>query len=287
MNPVRASCEVCDHEDFRELFSKAGYPIVKCVSCGHVFLPIDLDEARLRELYEVDFFSDGSYADYVADKESLQRNFGRFIEVLKRHGAVGSLLEIGCAYGFFLELAEQYWDAEGVDIQEPGVTYAREELHVKAIRGDFLELPIKPESFDVIVMWDTIEHLAHPAAYLSRISQALKPNGILALTTGDVRAWLPRLQGRAWRLYHPPYHLHYFSPRTLFRIFERFGLRLVDLSHVGFHRSLDMMLYRTLAHRKPRGLQAIYRMAKRAGLAGSLSVYLNLFDIMLVIARKE
>jgi SAM-dependent methyltransferase len=245
-----------------------------------------MDEQQLAQCYTHEFFSGGSYADYVADKPVLQRNFSRFIGVIRPHAPHGRLFEIGCAYGFFLELAQRYWDVEGVDISQEATTYARREIGLHVTCGDFLELPLEADAYDLVVMWDTIEHLCDPAAHLAKIRHILKPGGVLALTTGDVGSLAARIQGRGWRLYYPPHHLHYFSRRTLRSLLARQGLEMVTLQAVGFYRSFEMMLNRLLFDRKPVWLQRLYRAARRLRLAGRRAVYLNLFDIMLVIARK-
>lgn len=278
-------CEVCKDEGHKTLFSKRGYEFVRCLSCGHVYVHLDISDERLYQWYAQDFYSDGAYVDYVGDRAILEKNFRRFIALLREYSAGGLLFEIGCAYGFFLELARQHWQVRGVDINAEAVSYARERLGLNVTCGDFLDLVQENGACDVVTMWDTIEHLRSPSDYVSKISRILRSGGILALTTGDVGSLVARVRGRRWRLYYPPFHLHYFSRRTITRLLERYGLRVVEIRAVGFYRSLDLMLYRVFFHEKPRISRVVYLLAKQAGLT-ERDVYLNLFDIMLVIARK-
>ncbi len=209
-------CEVCTNEGQESIFSKKGYEFLRCLRCGHISVQLDISDAELVRMYESCFFSEGAYADYVKDKEVLQKNFSRFIAILRQYSPGGLLFEVGCAYGFFLELARQHWQVGGVDINRISTSFARERLGLDVMYGNLLDLPIKDETYDVVAMWDTIEHLRNPADYVSKISMILKPGGILALTTGDVGSLVARVRGRQWRLYHPPFHLHYFSRRSQF-----------------------------------------------------------------------
>ncbi len=281
------ACDVCSCSEQKLLFSKHNYSFVECAECRHQFVPFQGTDEELFKTYENNFFSDGGYADYEADKPVLQKNFARFIKILHKHRPQGRLFEVGCAYGFFLELAQKHWQAEGIDIQQEAVAYARRQLGVHASCGDFLKRPVPENNFDVVAMWDTIEHLRNPSDYVKKTAEILKPGGILALTTGDVGSPTARLLGTGWRLYYPPEHLHYFSRRTIARLLDRSGLKIVQIRHVGFHRSMEMMLYRSLYDRKPAWSQKIYNTLKRLGMTAHHSVYLNLFDIMMVIAVKK
>lgn len=278
-------CEVCTGDGREGVFSKYGYEFLRCVECGHISVQLDVPNVVLYETYERHFFSDGAYVDYVKDKEVLQKNFSRFIGILRQYSPAGLLLEVGCAYGFFLELARQHWQVQGVDINREATSFAREQLGLDVVCGDLLDLPMRDDTYDVVAMWDTIEHMRNPSDYVAKVARILKPGGILALTTGDIGSFIATVRGKRWRLYYPPFHLHYFSRRTIARLLGRFGLKVVKNSAVGFYRSIDMMLYRMFFDRKPPISRSIYLVTKRAGLARQ-ALYVNLFDIMLVIAKK-
>lgn len=281
------ACEVCDGTGRSALFAKAGYRFVRCTACGHVSVASTLTDAELAHKYETAFFSGGAYADYARDRQTLQRNFARFIDLLRPHcpGPGGPLFEVGTAYGFFLQLAGRYWRVSGVDISAPATSFAREALGLDVTCGDFLRLPLAPRAYDVVVMWDTIEHLRRPKAYVEKASEILKPGGILALTTGDVGSLVARVRGRSWRLYHPPFHLHYFSRDTITRLLQRCGLEVVEIRAVGFFRSVDTMLFRLSHDRASTIHRVLYRIVKGTRIA-RVPVYLNLYDIMFVVARR-
>ncbi len=274
------ACELCHYAGRVSPYYPARQ-IVKCPSCGLIYYD---EEVAAETLYTQTYFEGGEYFDYLADKEILQHNFRQRIKRLRQLKPSGRLLELGSAYGFFLELAQKYWSVEGVDVTSAGVEYTRQTFGIKARLADFLTLPDDPGSYDVICLWDTVEHLAHPVRYIEKAAQWLQPGGILALTTGDIESWPARLQKEHWRLIHPPTHLFYFSPNTLTRAAQQAGLEVISVSHVGYSRSYRAMLHGLLLLKSAR-LKGLYRLLTLDNRI-DFPIYLNLYDIMQFIARK-
>jgi SAM-dependent methyltransferase len=186
-------CILCGREPGPETYWTP--EIVRC-PCGLVYT----DQRRARppgELYGKSFFEgQEAYHDYQAERAVLQRNFRNHLDVLARYKPHGRLLEIGCAFGFCLELARERWDATGIDISAHAVEHAVGKLGLRAVAASYLEHDVPPESLDVICLWDTVEHLDRPDAFLEKAARELKPDGILALTTGDIGSLNARLRGR-------------------------------------------------------------------------------------------
>ena len=217
----------------------------------------------------------------------LQKNFrlrlrtlNQFLDPARHH----SLLEIGSAYGFFLELVEDRFDAVGIDIAEDGTRYAKDFLQLNVIRDDYLAHDFGGHYFDVVCLWDTIEHLRDPHLYVEKISRHTKRGALLAITTGDVESFVARTKKERWRIIHPPTHLHYFSRTTLKQLLDKCGFDVISSRHCGFYRSVDNILYNILVLRKKR--QGIYDLLKKSGLT-TLSCYLNVYDILYVVARRR
>ncbi|MEJ7615370.1 MAG: class I SAM-dependent methyltransferase [Pyrinomonadaceae bacterium] len=261
---------------------------MRCTRCGYVFADSALTDQDFYRLYNDGYFCGGAYTDYVKDERVLRKNFrarARVIQALGEPQRHRRLLEIGSAYGFFLkEVENQYASVEGIDITEAGTRFAREELQLSVVQGDFLDHDYGSVKFDVICLWDTIEHLRAPDLYIAKMSALTEPGALLALTTGDIESANARLRGRRWRLIHPPSHLHYFSPQTLRILLDRYGFEIVYNKYCGFYRSVDNMAHNILVARHKR--QRIYETLRRSGLS-NFDLYLNLYDIMFVIARKR
>ena len=255
--------------------------IVQCPQCTLVFYQGDADASAL---YRQDYFTGQEYRDYRADRAIHRRNFRRRIRDLRRLRPGGRLLELGCAYGFFLEAAAAHWAVTGLDVAPEAVAHARDELGLDARRADFLDLPDEPESFDVICMWDTLEHLRRPVRCIEKAARWLKPGGILALTTNDVDSLLARVRKQKWRQIHPPTHVFYFSRATLDRAVAQAGLQTVRVSYAGQYRSYSSMIFGLLGRRG----QGESRLGRLLTLGGKLDfpVYLNTYDILTYTARK-
>ena len=144
-------------------FSERWPGLFQCDRCTFITTDIETyDARRARDLYGHDYFHGEEYHDYSPRRQITQRKFRLRMRTLDRFlkpGRHRRLLEIGSAYGFFLELVQDaIREVVGVDVAGDAVTYARE--HGLDVRlGDLPNMTIGG-SFDVVCMWDTIEHLA-------------------------------------------------------------------------------------------------------------------------------
>jgi SAM-dependent methyltransferase len=260
--------------------------LLSCQACGFVTANLDLSPAELESLYSAEYFAGQEYLNYVGERALIQRHFRSRLGRLLPHVPNASskrLFEIGCAHGFFLEVAKPHFlSVCGIDISRDASAYARDMLGLRVAAGDFMEIDL-PESVDVVCLWDTVEHLQHPDRYLQKAAAHLNPGGVVALTTGDIGSAVARMRGGRWRQIHPPTHLHYFSKSTLEKLLERCGLVPIYTGYDGQYRSVDTMAYILLAIKQNR--PALYASLKRAGVL-DWNLYLNLYDIVFMIARK-
>jgi SAM-dependent methyltransferase len=279
-----SACVVCGGEDARPFHPG----LLRCRACGHGWADLQLTPDELARLYARDYFFGDEYLDYVADRAIIQKNLRRRLDVLERFldpARHRRVLEVGCAYGFFLDLARRRFEcATGIDITEDGVRYARETLGVDAIRGDLLAHDFGDRRFDVVCLWDTIEHLARPDLFVEKIAGLTGPGALLAVTTGDIGSLNARLSGKRWRLIHPPTHLHYFTRASLLRLLQRHGFDPVHDESCGFYRGADFAAYNLLVLRWR--LPRVYALLKALRLTG-FDFYLDLGDIRYVVARRR
>lgn len=277
-------CIVCQHPDLQPHFEG----LLRCPECGHVVADLSQSEEDLQKLYERNYFFGEEYSDYLRDKEVLQKNFRLRLRELQRFldpQRHQRLLEIGCAYGFFLDVARPaFQQVEGIDVTPDGVRHASEQLQLKAIKDDFLRHDYGEQKFDVICMWDTIEHLRSPERFIERAAGLMDPGGLFAITTGDIESRNARRRKQNWRLIHPPTHVHYFTGHSLPRLLENAGFEVVYHRYCGFYRSVDNTAYNILVLRKKS--ERLYRLLKKLHLV-NFFFYLNMYDIMYVIARRK
>ncbi len=278
----RTNCLICSGK--LEQYKVRG--LVQCAECGFVTTDMDISAGELKKLYGEGYFKGEEYADYVFDREMTQKNFEkRLKEVLRRVDSPNEkrLFEIGCAYGFFLDVARKYFkDVKGIDISEAAVSYAREELGLQAMAGDYMDYDIQ-EKVDVICMWDTIEHLSRPDKYIEHAYEHLNRNGLICITTGDIGSLNARVRGAKWRQIHPPTHLHYFSTVTLQKLLEAKGFRVKYISHPSNRISLNTVLYTILVLKKNK--KRLYDFFNFLRIT-RIKLFVNMFDFMYVLAEK-
>jgi 2-polyprenyl-3-methyl-5-hydroxy-6-metoxy-1,4-benzoquinol methylase len=159
------------------------------------------------------------------------------------HDPVGRLLEIGAGGGRYLRrMKERGWHVEGVDI-DINLKEKLGKLNIPIHIGDILDLNLTANTYDVIVMSQTIEHVYQPGAVLREVLRLLKPGGKIVLTTPNVASHARALCGRFWRGWEPPRHLHLFSRDTLGRLLHSCGYELDHVSTysvdsaIGYHAS--------------------------------------------------
>ncbi|MGA3150556.1 MAG: class I SAM-dependent methyltransferase [Candidatus Saccharimonadales bacterium] len=281
-------CPACGYKQLEDNYRT----LLQCRRCGHAVAKTFPSAKQLEKIYARDYFFGKEYFDYIADRPALEKNFKKRLKQLSdTYDRNASVIEIGCAYGYFLNLIkDKVASHKGFDVNQEGVDFARRILKVNATTQNFLDAKLSESSIDTVYMWDVIEHLPHPELFIAKISTLLKPGGHVVLTTGDISSLLPRLRKDNWRLIHPPTHLHYFTPQSLERLFKRHGIKVISVRHKGVHRNLGSVLHQLTYNRKAKNKSAIVfegltNAAKVTGLH-KLNVPLNTGDIMEVVAVK-
>ena len=275
-------CPVCGcRQEATEVFVRKTYPILRCSGCGvgTTQLPATFSPAGI---YTSAYFQGGQadgYADYAGAERILRGEFQRVVRDLRSAGwHSGRLLELGCAYGFFLEEAKPYFEVSGVEICENAVHFCQARgLDVK--HGALDEECIRQPALDVAVMLDVIEHLAEPDRVLRLLHRGMRPGAALLISTGDWEAWLSRAMGRHWRLMTPPQHLFFFSPRTLSLLLSRTGFEVVAWRRPWKKIPLDL---------------AVFQLGRMLGMANPpnwkqvrVSIPVNLFDAFRMLAVRR
>ena len=124
----------------------------------------------------------------------------------------------------------------------------------------------------------------HFLVYIKTLSEAMQPGALLCITTGDISSVTAKIRKEKWRLIIIPEHLHYFSSKTLGQLLTTYGFEIIYNRYCGFYRSIDYT-FNSLSVLKNR-MEWVYKLIEATGI-GKYSFYLNLFDIMYIIARKK
>jgi SAM-dependent methyltransferase len=277
------SCMLCGEKSYRHLYTKNGFEVLQCGQCNLVSTSIP-EGFDVLSIYDQGYFGGGQadgYADYSGSKGVLRREFRKTVSLIRDLTNFRSplrLLEIGCAYGFFLDVAAQYFDCVGIEASKEAAKCAAESghtVHCGTATSGVLE---RIGNVDVVVMLDVIEHLSDPFETIRLLHRFLNEDGLLVIVTGDVESLLSKLLGKRWRLMTPPQHTYFFSVRTLQNLLERLCFKSIRID-----RPWKLV---------PMGL-AVYQIGSRLGLQlrsvewlSNIGMPINLFDTVRIAARK-
>ena len=231
-----AACRLCGSVNTQPRFPRLSLPLLLCRDCGVIFRPSALADRDPAATYDRDYYFEtwpGSLGRFFKDFDPEAHNKTRFFirelrEFERILGRPGRVLDVGTANGVFVWLADrQGWKAEGVELSPFAVNWGRNQFHADLIEGSIADLSPEPR-YDLITLWDTLEHVLDPRRTLRDCYQRLAPGGILAILTPDTLSLVNRLlhlavrvspsRAEPWlrRLYHED-HLTAFNRHNLSR----------------------------------------------------------------------
>ena len=190
--------------------------IVRCRRCGMIYRDPQEEDP-------VSAYAATADEDYLAERPARRATFARTLKQLHRFiQPPGELLDVGCSTGFFLCGArEAGWHATGLEPSRWAVACARAE-GLEVIEGTLDSHPFAPAQFDVVALWDVIEHVRDLPRTLQAAHELLRPGGVLALTTMDSHSLVARALGARWP-HLMRMHLWYFGRRHMARLLETAG----------------------------------------------------------------
>lgn len=296
-------CASCGSDRSSVRYDFGEETIRRCAACGLLFLHPLPTEEDTRAVYGEAYFQNEQfmhgdnaglygYVDYVAERFNKQPQFAAIAReiaglVPRQTGRLPRLLEIGCGFGYFLDIAfEEDFEVSGLEFNPHAVERLRRKYAFPIGCGALETAPLPPQSIDAAVMFDVIEHLRDPFASLDRLHQALAPNGVLVLSTVDAESWTSRLIGKRLEDFRRTReHLFFFSRSTIRTVLAKHGFEVLAIRSIGHTFDLGFLLERLTLYNEP-----IFRGLRRAVTAvglGSMQIYLNPFTKMIVFARRR
>lgn len=246
-------CPLCDRAPIRFAVDYQGFQLCRCDGCGLQFQSPRLTFEELAEKVYTEDYCPGH--EESANDTAYARQLVRFEDLV---GKRGSVLDVGCGNGSFLEFAKgEGWETFGADIRLSPET---SKLTCPLWEGRLPEIDFGGTTFDVIRFNHVLEHLQNPLIELERCRTLLNPGGIVFVGVPNLSGISPgikNLQSRLglkrkrWRHYAATHHLYFFTPATLRRMVERAGFEVkfwetpVDKNYGDFAGKL----YRNLVER--------------------------------------
>ena len=237
------ACPVCSGTGFAPLFEKAGEPFVRCSGCRLVLINPRPRAQEVAATYDA-AYSRG-YIDKAERKLARCRRWVARVASM-RSGAPGRWLDVGCSAGFVLAAArEAGFEVYGVELEAAAVAFAQQVLTLPNVVCGTLEAQCYPaDFFDVVSLYDVIEHVPDLNRTAAELARILKPGGVLEIRTPDVAHWSRPRDLARWKEIKPSEHLYYFSPDTLTRLLTQHGLRPLH-RRLMFKAAIDAFFTRT------------------------------------------
>ena len=227
---ISRPCPNCSSKDSKFELEKDHLTLVRCASCSLVYTNPLFDEAHYDSIYKSGEYSEIMSSLVIQSHEYRVERFGRErVEILKRFlssDIVPKYLDVGCATGFVVEAATKAgWDAQGIELNPVAVDYAKSR-GLNVVQGKLDTSNLVRESFDVISMFDVLEHLSDPAEITQQAIEYLKPGGLLFLYVPNYDSASRILMGAEAHFIWPTHHLTYFNIETITDFLKRRGLKI-------------------------------------------------------------
>jgi SAM-dependent methyltransferase len=204
-----------------------------CADCGLVYVTPIPDGVELFRHYNQDY-----YAEWISSqREKRERMWTRRLKGIERLTPKGSILDVGCGEGLFLEQAQKNgWRVYGTDISAYAVEFASKRLGQTVFCGEIWDAGLNGQSFDVITLWHVLEHTPSPMRTLQEVRKALKPDGLLVLAVPNLDDRLMQAayrlvkgcQPRLFSIRDREIHLLHFSIRSLRFLLEKTGFACME-----------------------------------------------------------
>jgi 2-polyprenyl-3-methyl-5-hydroxy-6-metoxy-1,4-benzoquinol methylase len=215
--------------------SEKPFHVLKCAHCGLIFVDPIPELSLLANHYDA-----GYYAGWLGNqREERRRMWQRRLKTIERRFRTGSLLDVGCATGAFLQLAQNSgWEIRGTEYSTYAAKFARGLLKVDIYCGHLMDAHYEASFFDVVTFWHVLEHVNDPMRYLQEARRILKPSGLLVIAVPNVNDYVMQIayrivKGRPLKLFSKDdreIHLYHFSAETLRNYLRKAGFECLKIS---------------------------------------------------------
>lgn len=230
--PARLDSESLDAETFSARRQPKGrrvhYQLVRCSACGLVRSDPVFEGSQLEELYGRSKFT------YRQETGNLKRTYGHYLKKAARYlNHRGGYLDIGCGNGFMLDVASKigfekvYGIEPSLDAVQQAPPYLRGNIKIGMFKPGLFD----KNFFDLITIFQTLDHLEDPLGVLKECKEILKPGGVILAINHDIRALPNRILGARSPIVDIE-HTYLYNKNTQKRLFLGAGFRVLDIFSV-------------------------------------------------------
>jgi len=218
---TREPCPTCNYQPDESLFTKSSGDYAYCPRCDHIFLVNPISQEKLIEFYAN--YPTSSLEWHQNESEFYKRIYQQGIELIEPHRNGDRLLDIGCSSGYFLSIAGlKGFDAFGIEPNAKEAGYALKN-GIKLIGSTIDSLPANLDAFDVISLWDVLEHIRQPVSYLASMRSLLSKDGLVFVQIPTSDSLAARIMREKCNMFDGIEHQTLFSARSLDSAFKQAG----------------------------------------------------------------
>lgn len=273
-------------EDLKEKFKSSGDEtlvdqVVQCKNCDLIYT-----NPRIKANLIIQGYSEGTDENFASQAIARERTFERCLSTIEKATKKkrGRILDIGTANGSFLYAAKKRgWEVEGLEPNKWLCDWAKEHYGLSLKPKTIFEQQYPDEAFDVITLWDVLEHVPDPAKVLEECNRILKKEGFLVVNYPDIGSWVAKIMGRKW-VFLLSVHLYYFTPKTIKKMLEKTGFALILKKKHFQSLELGYLMWRMKVYSKHLHILG-YKTTKVLGLERAQIPYW--LGQSLIIAKKQ
>jgi 2-polyprenyl-3-methyl-5-hydroxy-6-metoxy-1,4-benzoquinol methylase len=219
-------CSYCQTVETDTLFIHHQFAYQRCQQCELVRVNPQLTQEAIGKIYQDGYKNKSETISTHAKHLQIPSEHQEILKTLAQIcGSTGRLLDIGCFEGHFLWAArESGWQVTGTEISETAVTFARETWQLDVRLGALEKVHFADNQFDAVVLGDVIEHLPDPRRTFEEINRILRPGGAVYVWTPNFNSITRQLFKQKWGAVIFPWHLYYFTPKTLIQLCASAGI---------------------------------------------------------------
>jgi len=218
-------CCVCNNNSpqlFNLLYQKEHFAVVECKQCAFQFIP-----PYYRKRIEYTQYKNEEVTKAVRQGNNwvkIQRHKLR-LKWIKRFKPSGHLFDLGAGWGHFMLAAkEEGYNIYGIEIAEQPYKYCVEDLKLPVDHVDFFKMD-PSKKFDVITLWDVLEHIDKADEFVAKIADLTAPGGYLILQVPQIDSFFAKRHKDQWKMMGLD-HVNYFSKKTIKLLLERHGFKV-------------------------------------------------------------
>jgi 2-polyprenyl-3-methyl-5-hydroxy-6-metoxy-1,4-benzoquinol methylase len=224
-------CPICGSPPGKGLFVKDGFRHVRCPQCDLIYVSLILREDLMIKYWR----EEQAWRQVLLSGPQVEldlKKFGYGLDVVSAHLSGRRVLDIGTGTGTFVKLAkERGWETTALELNVESVeNLLKEGMRIIVKPLEITDLP--SHSFDLITLWEVLEHLAEPQLVLTESRRLLSPEGLLLILVPNAGSLVTRVLHEKSNTFGGHSHLNHFNLKSITTILNNLNYEIIELETI-------------------------------------------------------